>query len=174
MLCALVFVKECKQEKAPRNRFILCVAAKANILLSLHSIFCRCCCCTFHFIRLLYSRHITLFVAECVNTHCSSAPYKINNFISLADLFVCPLCHRFHLNLNIFLRYFSLFVQLHCPMHHGVPWMYIIVSGCCRFAGAEYGVDGRIIIETRTQNILCAVCYALCAVQNPANSIERK
>lgn len=59
---------------------------------------------------LLYSQHITLFVAECVNSRFSSAPYKINNFISLADLFyfsfvrsfMCPLCHRFHLNLNIF------------------------------------------------------------------------
>lgn len=37
------------------------------------------------FLISFYSEHITLFVAECVNGRFLSAPYKINNFISLAD-----------------------------------------------------------------------------------------
>lgn len=36
-----------------------------------------------------------------------------------------------------------------------------VVAGAVAF-GAEYGVDGKIIIETRTQNILCIIWMCVC------------
>lgn len=85
MLCSYLLKSASKSPKEPVHSLCGC---KGEILLSLRRCCCyRRCCSIFHFLYLLYSRHITLFVAECVNSRFSSAPYKINNFISLADLF---------------------------------------------------------------------------------------
>lgn len=72
-----------------------------------------------------YSQHITLFVAECVNGRFLSAPYKINNFISLADLWLARFFSSFIsfvvVVVFVFISFsmysvFSLFLQLHCTL----------------------------------------------------------